>query len=530
MCLCQSLFRSPTTIRLAGTEIQLSEELNMTSTTKTNVVSHLAASSMFNRDTAAFSAREGAHDTARNAAAVLPNPNSSRPINPNADAGGRPNGDTGDDENNRRPSNGLCQIHNTEYAINQRYRHNTACHKSLKTLQQTIGEKKRPCLFDSARIFGGTECDRAVFNGICTFHWSMLNLRVGLCEQYNTHTKSDGTFQHYEMLVDVALPDRALVPIFPNLNAHTSLWDLMFGFTYATNRGLLTTKINEGAAMAYALYYMMDHSCSVEFLARSTYWIQNMTEYLMAYVFYNDELLKDVYASRFPIHRDAATTDADVGLATPQTRSHLKDVFTKNVYVQDVTFDIDFPVIQLPAGMESSLNEKDAHLVRNLPPMSNAGGGATETAAPTADADIVSGGRNAHRSVKYKDFHIFVAPLVLSLRPSSYVNDMFLYAAPPVVGVFNVRFKNSPATTNRGGYSGHSVFAIQGPVQYGVALARGNRNLPFSAEMPVCTQAYVATLGGVSNMDVNEDRIFGSELARYHDFTIPESDRLFTLG
>lgn len=501
----------------------------MTSTTKTDVASHLATSSLFDRNTTAdaFSVLDGTNNAAQNAGVPLPNPNSPRPINLNRSGnadGGRGNGNDGKDEgSDRRPPNGLCHFHNTEYAVNQRYRYNTTCHKNLRTLQQTIGEKKRPCLFDAARIFGGTECDRVVFNGICAFHWSMMNLRVGVCEQYNTHAKSDGTFQHYEMLVDVAIPDRALVPVFPNLNAYTSLWDLMFGFTYATNRGLLTTKINEGAAMAYALYYMMDHHCYVEFLARSTYWIQNMTEYLMAYVFYNDELLKDVYASRFPAEPDATN---DPNNASSQMRSVLKEVFTKNVYVQDVAFDVDYPQIQLPAGMETMLNEKDARLVRNLPPMSSG----VEATAPTADPEIVSGGRNAHRSVKYKQFHIFVAPVVLSLRPSTYVNDMFLYAAPPVVGVFNIRFRNSASVSARDDYAGHSVFAIQGPIQYGVALSRGTRNLPFASDLPVCTQAYVATLGSVSNMDVNEDRIFGSELARFADFTIPDSDRLFTLG
>lgn len=492
----------------------------MTSTTKTNTASHLAASSLFDRNAAAFGTQDGIGNAMQNLSMPLPNPNSSRPINlnSNGNVGGGRSGDGA--ENDRRPPNGLCQFYNTEFAINQRYRYNTTYHKNLRTLQQSIGEKKRPCLFDTARIFGGTECDRKVFNGVCAFHWSMMNLRVGVCEQYNTHLKSDGTFQHYEMLVDVAIPDRALVPIFPNLNASTSLWDLMFGFTYATNRGLLTTKINEGAAMAYALYYMMDHHCYVQFLARSTYWIQNMTEYLMAYVFYNDELLKDVYASRFPADRDIPV---DANNASQQMRSVLKEVYTKNVYVQDVTFDVDFPQIQLPAGMETTLNERDSLLVRNLPPMANA----AETAS--AENEIVSGGRNAHRSVKFKDFHVFVAPMILSLRPSTYVNDMFLYAAPPVVGVFNIRFRNSPAS-DRDDYTGHSVFAIQGPIQYGVALSRGGRNLPFSSDLPVCTQAYVATLGSVSNMDVNEDRIFGSELARFADFSIPDSDRLFNLS
>lgn len=492
----------------------------MASTTKTNTASNVATSSLFNRTMNSFNTNDGINNTAHNTSMPLPNPNSSRPINLNTSNHSGAGQSDESNENNRRPPNGLCQFHNTEFAINQRYRYNTTCHKNLRTLQQTIGEKKRPCLFDAARIFGGTECDQAVFNGVCSFHWSMMNLRVSVCEQYNTHMKSDGTFQHYEMLVDVAIPDIALVPIFPNLNAYTSLWDLMFGFTYATNRGLLTTKINEGAAMAYALYYMMDHHCYVEFLARSTYWIQNMTEYLMAYVFYNDELLKDVYASQFPTDRDMS---ADLNNPSQSMRSVLKDVFTKNVYVQDVSFEVEFPRIQLPAGMETTLNEKDAHMVRNLPPMSSG----TETAS--ADMDIVSGGRNAHRSMKYKEFHIFVAPLILSLRPSSYVSDTFLYAAPPVVGVFNIRFRNSSGS-EREDYAGHSVFAIQGPIQYGVALSRGNRNLPFSSDMPVCTQSYVATLGSVSNMDVNEDRIFASELARFADFTIPDSDRLFSLS
>lgn len=486
----------------------------MTSTTKTNTASQFATSSLFDRSANAFGTQNGVDNTASNVTMPLPNPNSSWPIND-----GQPDSGTGGGGGSgKRPPNGLCNFHNTEYAINSRYRYNSSCHKNLRTLQQTIGEKKRPCLFDAARIFGGTECDHAVFNGICSFHWSMLNLRVGVCEQYNTHLKSDGTFQHYEMLVDVAIPDRALVPIFPNLNSYTSLWDLMFGFTYATNRGLLTTKINEGAAMAYALYYMMDHHCYVEFLARSTYWIQNMTEYLMAYIFYNDELLKDVYASQFPVQRDADDPNGT------QARSFvLKDIYTKNVYIQDVSFEIDFPKIQLPVGMESLLNEKDAHMVRNLPPLSN-------DSESTSDLQIVSGGRNNHRSMKYKQFHIFVAPLILSLRSSSYVNDMFLYGAPPVIGVFNMRFKNSTMpNTNEQEYAGHSVFAIQGPIQYGVAMSRGNRNLPFASEMPVCTQSYVATLGSVSNMDVNEDRIFASELARFADFTIPESDKLFTL-
>ncbi|KAG8270306.1 hypothetical protein J6590_097970 [Homalodisca vitripennis] len=467
----------------------------------------MASSSLFTNTSNAFSERDATHGLGMNAS--LPNPNASAPINDENDGGdcARPpeNGDDAPSSGStNRPSNGLCNFHKTEYAINQRYRYNSAYHKSLRTLQQTIGEKKRPCLFDAARIFGGSQCSQEVFNGICSFHWSMLNLRVGVCERYNTHARTDGTFQHYEMLVDVAIPDRALVPIFPNVNDRTSIWDLMFGFTYATNRGLLTTKINEGAAMAYALFYMMDNRCYVEFLARSTYWVQNMTEYLMAFVFYNDELSKDVYASRFP----DVTCDAN----NVHAQSVLKNIFTKNVYTQDLSFDIDIPKIELPTGMDL-LHEKDAHLVSNMPPLSNGAAG-----LQTAPAVL-----SKHDSVDYKTFHIFTAPLILSLRPSSYVNDMFLYAAPPVVGVFNMKFRGSPQP-------GHSVFAIQGPVQYGVTLARGNRNLPFAADMPVCTQAYVATLGSSSNVDVNEDRIFAAELARFADFTIPDSDTLFTLN
>lgn len=435
----------------------------------------------------------------------MPEPSDTSPLTRSNEA--TDNADTSETEA-RTPGGGVCNFHDTQYAINKRYRYNSTCHKKLRTLQQSISEKKRPCLFDAARIFGGTECSKEVFNGICSFHWSMMNLRVGVCEQYNTHQKFDGTFQHYEMLVDVAIPDRALVPIFPNISTNTSMWDLMFGFTYATNRGLLTTKINEGAAMAYALYYMMDNHCYVEFLARSTYWVQNMTEYLMAYVFYNDELMKDVYGSRFPLDNDAVSPES--------VRSVLKNIFTKNVYVQTVTFDTDYPKILLPEGVK--LNEKDAKMVKNLPPLSS--GPANNTASVRSLGDRVS-----HVSRSYKDFHIFVSPLILSLRPSTYVTDMFLYGAPPVVGVFNIKFKDSQPNS-----TGHSVFAMQGPIQYGVALSRGNRNLPFLAELPVCTQAYVATLGGVSNIDVNEDRIFGSELARFADFTIPNSDQMFTVN
>lgn len=427
----------------------------------------------------------------------LPNPNSSNPLNLENDA--RPNNaiSTG----TRSPS-GLCNFHNLEYAVNQRYRYNTACHKNLKTLQQSIGEKKRPCLFDAARIFGGSECSHEVYNGVCSFHWSMMNLRVGVCEQYNTHDNIEGCFQHYDMLVDVAIPDRALIPIFPDICSQTSMWDLMFGFTYATNRGLLTTKVNEGAAMAYALYYMMDNHCYVEFLARSTYWVQNMTEYLMAFVFYNDELQKDMYASRFPVEQNTDTTTV------------LKNLFTKNVYVQDMIFDVARPSIQIPDGVQ--LTERDSQMVRNMPPMSTDNTDTLET---------VTTARANHRSKPYKKFHIFVAPLILSLRPSSYVTDLFLYGAPPVVGVFNIRFNDTTA----GG--GHSVFAIQGPIQYGVSMSRGQRSLPFTNNnMPVCTQAYVATLGAVSNIDVTEDRIFASELASYADFTIADSEKLFSMN
>jgi len=336
----------------------------------------------------------------------------------------------------------------------------------------------------------------------------MMNIRVGVCEQYNTHTKTDGSFQHYEMLVDVPIPDRALIPIFPNVSDQTTMFDLMFGFSYATNRGLLTTKINEGSAMAYALYYMLDNHCYVEFLARSTFWIQNMTEYLMAFVFYNDEMAKDVYASRFPQEPETDKT------------SVLKNYFTKYIHVKDVTFPVDQPKIQLPAGLVETLSEKDAKLVRDLPPLTNNGG--NETSATEI--------QTIHSSKAYKQFHIFTAPLILSLRPSSCTSNLFVYAAPPVVGVFNIRFKDSPQNDQRRMFAGHSVFAIQGPIQYGVAMSRGNRSLPFYNDMPVCTQAYVATLGSVSNVDVSEDRIFASELARFAEFTIAESDQVFHLN
>lgn len=478
----------------------------MASKTASNVMSQAATSSLFNRGINAFDDNNRLSDNIGNMN-MLPPPNSPSPIT-SGGSNQQPSNNTV--TTGKRSPGGPCNFHDMEYAVNQRYRYNTNCHKNLKTLQQTIGEKKRPCLFDAARIFGGSECTQEVFNGICSFHWSMLNLRVGVCEQYNTNNKSNGSFQHYEMLVDVSIPDRALVPIFPNISSSTSMWDLMFGFTYATNRGLAVTKLNEGAAMAYALYYMMDNHCYVEFLARSTYWVQNMTEYLMAFVFYNDELLKDVYASRFPVEQDATNT----------MRTVLKNMFTKNVYVQDLTFNVDRPKIHLPAGMADGLSEKDSRIVRNLPPLSNDG--------VTSNADTVetSSPRTDHRSISYKHFHIFVAPLILSLRSSSYVSDIFTYAAPPVIGAFNIRFKDSsPELKN-----GHSVFAIQGPIQYGTAVTRGDRRLPFTSDMPVCTQAYVATLGGVSNIDVNEDRIFGSELARFADFSIPDSDQLFTVG
>src|SRR5436190_4731407 len=447
----------------------------------------------------------GATDTS------LPSPNSHSPI------GNR--GSVPPAEENSSPSqqsNVLCNSYDIEYAINKRYRYNYGCHKNLKTLQQTIGEKKRPCLFDAARIFGGSECSAEVFNGICSFHWSMMNIRIGICEQYNTNKKTDGTFQHYEMLVDVPIPDRALIPIFPNVTHQTTMFDLMFGFSYATNRGLMTTRINEGAAMAYALYYMLDNHCYVEFLARSTYWIQNMTEYLMAFPFYNDEMAKEVFASRLPVEQN--------GVGEP--RSVLKSIFTKNIYIQDLQFNVDRPKIELPPGIVETLSQKDTRLVRDMPPLSGSGNQDASSAA-----DVLPAAPRVHRSMSYKKFHIFTAPLVLSLRPSSYVTDIFVYGAPPVVGVFNISFKDTREQDgSEHSSAGHSVFAIQGPIQYGVAMSRGSRNLPFCNDMPVCTQAYVATLGSVSNVDVNEDRIFAGELARFADFTIKDNDQVFHLN
>lgn len=416
-------------------------------------------------------------------------------------------------ENDERPyKSDPCSFHNIEKAINIAYGKKITGLKSLKDIQQYVSRVKQPCLFDSAYVFGGSDCSDQCYNGMCTFHWSMLNLKVVLCDNYNSISAKKVKFQHYEFVVENIIEDRSFIPIFPYIDYETTVYDLLFGFMYATTRGLETTKKNEGVAMAYTLYYMINSNCRFEWQLRSAYWIDSMTNYLMSAVAYNDKLLRSGLVH--DVSSGARPTFVEKNISY---ESVLKRFFSKEIVIRNLTVPYEKP---LAPKMDGRVVRSD-QLSSITPPMQNAG---DPTRSNTRDEnDVASNSARPDQqqrqqeqdsewySEPYYKMSIFVAPLIMSLRSSTYIMDTAEYAAPPVISLVNLKFIDS---------SPIKVFTLQGPILYGVSDVTNNRGLPFSTDMIKCTQLYVATLGSATNVEPQEDRIFGGMTSNQVRFTV----------
>lgn len=406
--------------------------------------------------------------------------------------------------NGGRATQENCSFHNIEKAINIAYNKKKPYSKSLKTIQLTAMKNKQPCLFDMAHIFGGSECSAINFNGLCTFHWSMLNLTVSLCDGYNSVLQQNVKFQHYEMLVERVIPERSFIPIFPYIDEKTEVFDLIFGFMYATTRGLETTKKNEGVAMAYTLYYMINSNCRYDWLMRSAYWIDSMTTYLMSSIVYNEKLIRSGL-----VHNNIN----DLEMARPQFTdkgntytSVLQRFFVKDIAIKKLKINTNKPIMNNLDGRTINSNR----LASLASPLQNDD--------MDIDVPIESQTENNVDEWEYLQYYkmsIFVAPIILSLRPSTFIFDNGEYASPPLISIFDMTFRDDKNV---------KAFAMQGPILYGVSDIKTNRGLPFTNNLPVCTQSYVATLASSSNIEPQEDRIFASSTAKQVKLTFNEID------
>lgn len=428
-----------------------------------------------------------------------------------------------------RMSQGACGNHNIETAINIMANSGITI-KNMAQIQEAAMAVKQPCLFEGAYIFGGSGCSNEVFNGVCSFHWKMMNIRVGVCENYTALNDAARNFVHYEMMVDKIVEDRSLTPIFPYINKDTTMYDVLLGFNYATVRGLEETKKNEGAAMAYALYYMVNSGCRFDWMVKAQHWIDSMSMYLMACVLYNDKLTNqrlipnELLASYLTNNRQ-------------RPNSVLHRFFQKNVLVRN----IELPY-QAPESVESIdrvLTKRDVvsrtFLKRN-DAATAAGGGSNscgENSRPAADPPAGGGGggvggggpstadgcqrETAATFVPYYNFNIFNAPLLLALRASTFVMGRAVLATNPNVSVFNINFQNNDGAEGR---RTARVFAIEGPVMYGVSENRSSRQLPYMNLLPRLTNSYVASLAATTNIEPQEDRIFAAQTAKYHKYEV----------
>lgn len=381
----------------------------------------------------------------------------------------------------------MCPFHTIETSINM-MAHQLRSYKNLDQIQLLTNRLRQPCLFGGAVQFGGSECSDEVFNCVCTFHWKMMNLRPAVCEGYTIANDKAKDFRHYELLIDNDTDKRTFTPIFPYIDRSTTMYDLLFGFSYATEYGLQHTKKNEGAAMAYALYYMVNPHCRNKWSCVSSHWAEAMTSQLMAFLAYNDVLFKSGY-----ITPNAQT----VRRLANGAESILRPFYTKNVVIRNMDLPYGPPENTVAAG---TLNRSQLGRFDAIRPS----GEGARTPAREADGD-------AGEMKSYHSMSIFMAPLIMGLRPSTFALDRTYMATNPNISVFRLKFQNDQRV---------KVFAIEGPVMYGVTDSPSARVLPFHGKLPRVSMAYVASLAAVTNLEPHADRIFASETAKNVTYTV----------
>lgn len=413
------------------------------------------------------------------------------------------------------PSQGSCGNHNIETAINI-MSGKGVIYKTIQQIQSAVMTSKQPCLFEGAYIFGGSGCSNEVFNGICSFHWKMMNIRIGVCENYTALNDAAKNFTHYEMMVDKIIEDRSLTPFFPYINKDTTMYDVLLGFNYATVRGLEETKKNEGAAMAYALYYMINSSCRFDWMIKSQHWIDSMTTYLMSCVLYNDKLVKQGLIPQEMLV-NYMTNDKH------RTNTILHRFFHKNVLIRNIKLPYQAPDSIEAIGMVLSKRDLVTRTSLQRTDQQQQPGSVTQQ----MDVDRPSGSSSSSapapqtRSeteaslMPYYLFNIFNAPILLGMRASTFVMGRGVLANNPNVSIFNIEFQNANNQTHT-----TRVFAMEGPIMYGVAESKPTRQLPYMNSLPRLTNSYVATLAANTNMEPQEDRIFAGQTAKYVKYEV----------
>src|SRR5436190_4823348 len=421
------------------------------------------------------------------------------------------------------PSQGNCSNHNIETAINiMAGKGNTF--KTIQQLQASVTTAKQPCLFEGAYIFGGSGCAEEVFNGICSFHWKMMNIRIAICENYTAINDAAKNFSHYEMMVDKPIEDRSLTPIFPYINKDTTMYDVILGFKYATERGLEETKKNEGTAMAYALYYMINSSCRFDWMLRSQHWIDSMTTYLMSCLLYNDKLIKQGLIPPEMLVNYIATNQQ-------KPNSVLHRFFHKTMLVRSITLPYQAPESIEALGMvlskrdlmsRTALQRNDQQPPPTMDVDTNEGTtntnnscGTTDNAHPSAKPAPQYQSETGATLIPYYLFNIFNAPIILGMRASSFAMGRSAFAFNPNVCIFKINFQNTNNTSHTA-----RVFAMEGPIMYGVSETRSTRQLPYMNKLPRLTNSCIALLAASTNMECQEDRIFAAQTAKYHKYEV----------
>lgn len=397
-----------------------------------------------------------------------------------------------------------CSFHNIEKTINIGYPTKITRMKTLEQIRQFVLKDKQPCLFGGAHIFGGSPCSSWGWSSTCRFHWNMQAQDLVRCTGYNSISEPNVKFDHYEVVVDTLIPNRTLIPIAPVVDADTTVYDLVFGFMFASNRGLEKTKRNEGIAMAYSLYYMINTNCRYDWLLRSAYWADSMTNHLMATIVYNEKILRTGVA---PLQQSYFY---DNGI---QYASKLPKYFNKSLVVRKIRVDKD---MSKPPVMSGQIIDS-TRLATTLPPLRTVDrdGVADGGGASTVDPDSSRGNATVYSTIPYYKLSVFNAPYVMSLRASTVVTEKSQYAGPPAIGMVELQFNDGKV----------KCFAVQGPIMYGVSNVRNSRNLPFTGDMLVCTQASVATLAATSNVEAQEDRIFTHSVAQQTQFLVHDETR-----
>jgi hypothetical protein len=281
------------------------------------------------------------------------------------------------------------------------------------------------------------------------------------------------------------------------------MYDVLLGFNYATVRGMEETKKNEGAAMAYALYYMVNPNCRFEYMVKSQAWINSMSMYMMAFVLYNEKMIKH---TTFP--QEVLANYLQEHKRNPNTVLHR--FFQKLVLVRDMKLPFAAPVSVDAQNMELTKRDLVTRTVLQRRQQQD------PAADPNADSPEVA---NSATLIPYYSFNIFNAPLLLGMRASTFVMGRTSLANNPNVCIFNLEFQKGDATGDNSPHTA-SVFAIEGPVMYGVSEAKPLRQLPFMNTLPRLTNAYVVSLAATTNMEPQEDRIFAAKTAKYRKYTV----------